>query len=245
VEVLVSGVSVPRYFHHGTIYLEAFKGKEYAIRITNPIGARIAVALSVDGLNTIDARHTEARSGSKWVLGPYESIEIRGWQTNSQNARRFFFTTEAQSYGAWLGQTENLGIISAAFFREKAHWAQQPILIPHQTPPSHPDNSPAARNEQPQADSAGLGSQEGKAKASSLPSQAEYAATGIGERIRHEVQRIHMDLEDQPFSTVSLRYEFRSALVRLGIVRPVTTTDPLIRRQQARGFREEAYCPEP
>ena len=126
VEVLVNGAPVPRYFHDGITYLEAIKGKEYAIRITNPVGSRVAVALSVDGLNTIDARHTDARSGRKWVLGPYESVVISGWQTNAQQARRFFFTTEERSYGAWLGKTENLGIISAVFFREKSCWVERP-----------------------------------------------------------------------------------------------------------------------
>ena len=72
------------------------------------VHVRVAVALSVDGLNTIDARHTDASSARKWVLGPYEAVTIRGWQTNSAQARRFFFTTEDESYGGWLGKKENL-----------------------------------------------------------------------------------------------------------------------------------------
>src|SRR5512140_3133657 len=126
-EVLVDGVAAPKYYHEGTAYLEAFKGKEYAIRLTNPTGGRVAVALSVDGLNTIDARHTEARLARKWVLDPWESVVISGWQTGSQEARRFFFTTEEKSYGAQLGKTANLGIISAAFFRERCR--PEPIAV--------------------------------------------------------------------------------------------------------------------
>ena len=52
------------------------------------------IALSVDGLNSIDAKTTSAREASKWILGPYESITIDGWQTSSSTARRFFFATE-------------------------------------------------------------------------------------------------------------------------------------------------------
>ena len=119
VDVLVDGRHVPVYFGHGLRYVEASKGKKYSIRLRNPLGVRVAVALSVDGLNTIDARHTDPRSAQKWVLGPYETITISGWQTGMNDARRFFFTSEEQSYGAWLGKPQNLGIISVVFFREK------------------------------------------------------------------------------------------------------------------------------
>ena len=53
VEILVNGVPQTRYAHDGRWYVEAFKGREYAIRLRNPYPVRVAVALSVDGLNTI------------------------------------------------------------------------------------------------------------------------------------------------------------------------------------------------
>ncbi len=248
VEVIVNGVPVSKYYHQGTTYIEALKGKEYAIRITNPIGTRVAVALSVDGMNTIDARHTEARSARKWILEPYESIVISGWQTNAQQARRFFFTTEERSYGAWLGRTENLGVISAALFRERAYRVQQPTPEPPVTPLPLPRNSPATSKERPEvkaAGAAGLQSQGDETRVAPSVPQAEYAATGIGDRVRHDVQWIHMDLEDLPFATVNLRYEFRPVLVRLGVVPLPVSDDPLIRREKARGFRGAVYCPEP
>ncbi len=240
-EILVDGVPVHKYYHQGTTYVEALKGREYSIRITNPVGARVAVALSVDGLNTIDARHTEARLARKWVLGPHESIVISGWQTSAEHARRFFFTTEERSYGAWLGQTENLGIISAAFFRERIREVYRPIP----GPPIMPlDRSQPARNEQAPAETKGARAQSGE-PAAPLSSNAEYAATGIGDRVRHDVRWVHMEIEDQPFTTVSVRYEFRPVLVRLGVFRAQAADDPLIRREGARGFRESSYCPEP
>jgi hypothetical protein len=120
IEIFVDGIQIPRYYHQGTIYVEATKGREYSIHITNPLCERVAVALSVDGLNTINAQHTAARLGQKWILGPYETVVIGGWQVNSRQARRFFFTDEAKSYGAQLGRTENLGI-SAQLFSENGH----------------------------------------------------------------------------------------------------------------------------
>src|SRR3989442_8035876 len=75
-EVLVNGHPVSEYSQSGTTYIEALAGKEYVIRITNPLGIRVAVALSVDGLNTIDARHTDSYSAKKWVLDPHQSVTI-------------------------------------------------------------------------------------------------------------------------------------------------------------------------
>ena len=71
VEIMVKGVSQPKFVHNGRLYVEALKGREYAIRLRNPYPVRVAVALSVDGLNTIDARETTAGDARKWVLGPY------------------------------------------------------------------------------------------------------------------------------------------------------------------------------
>src|SRR5687767_8567952 len=121
IDILVNDVPQHRYAHHGRWYVEAIKGKEYAIRLRNPYGVRVAVALSVDGLNTIDARQTTAVAGRKWVIDPYQIITISGWQTSQTQARRFEFTTEAHSYGQALGKTANLGIISAVFFKERVH----------------------------------------------------------------------------------------------------------------------------
>jgi hypothetical protein len=246
VEVLVNGIPLPKYYHKGTTYLEAIKGKEYKIRITNPIGERVAVALSVDGLNTIDARHTEARLARKWVLEPYQSIVLSGWQTSARQARRFLFTSEERSYGAWLNQKDNLGLISAEFFRERIQhtWKAKPPGEPLREQGNSHDN----RKEQPRAgaaDSAELQSQRNEAKAAPSAPESEYAATGMGSRIRHEVQSIYVNLEDRPFAIFNLRYEFRPVLVKLGVIPSPVLEDPLIRREKARGFRETSYCPEP
>src|SRR5258706_2648032 len=119
VDILIDGVPQPRYAHEGRWYMEAQKGREYAIRLRNPYAVRVAVALSVDGLNTIDARETSAADARKWVLGPYETVTIGGWQTSQTEARRFEFTTEARSYGQTLGKAANLGVISAVFYKER------------------------------------------------------------------------------------------------------------------------------
>jgi hypothetical protein len=80
---------------------------------------------------------------------------------------------------------------------------------------------------------------------SSRADQPEYAATGIGDRVNHEVQRVYLDLEERPFATIHLRYEYRPILVQLGVMPPQITGDPLLRREKAKGFREDEFCPEP
>src|SRR5258707_5896407 len=121
VNVLLDDAHRAEYVHRGTVYIEAVRGASYSLRLPNPTPYRVAVALSVDGLNTLDAKHTDPRSAAKWVLEPYESTVISGWQVSDQAARNFFFTGERHSYGASLGQTENLGVIEAVYFRERRH----------------------------------------------------------------------------------------------------------------------------
>ncbi len=231
VEVVVEGRALPEYRAHGTRYVEAFKGKEYAIRLHNPFDVRVAVALSVDGLSTIDARHTTAAAARKWVIGPHETITISGWQTSMAQARRFFFTTEDQSYAQRLGQPENQGVISAVFFKERAPVHVVPLA----------QNSAADDSSRQRPAPAGAA---GKAESQAARAAEEYAATGIGERTDHAVEIVHLNLESRPAATIDIRYEYRSQLVRLGILpdRPAAP-DPLSRRQNAHGF-DKGFCPD-
>src|SRR5262245_29763614 len=74
-EILVDGR--PLTTLAGT-YVEATKDREYSIRLTNRTGRRVAAALSVDGLNVIDAKRTSAREARKWILDPWQSITLDG-----------------------------------------------------------------------------------------------------------------------------------------------------------------------
>jgi hypothetical protein len=225
VDILVDGAGQPLFAHAGRWYVEARKGREYAIRLRNPYPVRVAVALSVDGLNTIDARETTAAGARKWVIDPYETIVISGWQTNQREARRFEFTTEEKSYGQALGKTANLGVISAVFFKER-------VVPPAYTEDRRKDQT----RQEPSAPSA---------SASAKRENEEYAATGMGRTTDHPVEQVWLNLEEAPSQVVNIRYEFRPQLVKLGVLPPAPiTTDPLLRREGARGF-EPGFCPEP
>ena len=230
VEIVLNGVPLQRYAHAGRWYVEALKGRDYAIRLRNPYPVRVAVALSVDGLNTIDARQSTAADARKWVLGPYETVTISGWQTSTTEARRFEFTTESRSYGQALGKTENLGVISAVFFKERVS--------------NKLDRAEESRDRQQAPPSASAAPKDQRADAAAgQKAENEYAATGMGQRTEHAVTRVWLDLEDTPAHAVDIRYEFRPQLVRLGILPAPVAADPLQRREGARGF--EAFCPEP
>jgi hypothetical protein len=232
VDILIDGVAQARFAHSGRSYVEARKGREYAIRLRNPYPVRVAVALSVDGLNTIDARETTAAAARKWVLAPYETVVISGWQTSQTEARRFEFTTEEKSYGQALGKTANLGMISAVFFKERAVTYLQEGTKDQKR--RQPAPSASARDKQ---EAAGAARQESRA-------DDEYAATGMGRRTGHAVEQVWLNLEDAPSQTVNIRYEFRPQLVKLGVLRSAPVADPLLRREGARGFAP-GYCPEP
>jgi hypothetical protein len=258
VEILVDGRPLAEYDGRGKTYVEAIAGAEYEVRVRNPLPYRVAVALSVDGLDSIDARHTSAWNASKWVIEPYGTISIGGWQMSSERARRFYFTSERDSYGAKLGQTSNLGVVTAVFFRER-----RPYPVPV-APPPYPRplyDEDGRVNKEPSAGSTGesarTDSKSGggsstdtlrrrQAPAAQPQPDDDYAATGIGRSVHNDVRWVNLELDSRPAAEVTIRYEYYSGLVRLGILpRRYERPDPLRRREGARGFEDRRFSPEP
>jgi hypothetical protein len=258
VEILVDGRPQQEYAANGRSYVEAIAGAEYEVRVRNPLPYRVAVSLSVDGLNTIDAQRTSAWNASKWVIEPYGTISISGWQMSSERARRFYFTSERESYGAKLGQTSNFGVISAVFFRERRPYPV-PVTPPYPYPrPRYEEDGRQKNSEAPSAGSAESSVERSDSAASSGDDSArrkgviapqpndEYAATGIGRSVHNDVRWVNMELDSRPAGEVMIRYEYYPALVRLGILpRPYERPDPLRRRESARGFEDRRFSPEP
>jgi hypothetical protein len=214
------------------------------LRLSNPTGRRVAVALSVDGLNVINAKHADPRKSPKWILDPWETIEISGWQVSGSHARSFYFTGERNSYGAAIGQTENLGVIEAVFFREELSFTEQWL------PFMNRDEKSQGKRER--EDSAGAAPRAQAPTTSPAPSGAmesqgkdklddDYAATGMGDKRRHDVREVEVELESSPAAKVRIRYEFRPQLVKLGVLPRYES--PIDRRERAQGFA--SYCPEP
>ena len=242
--VLVDGAAVPEYAARNRVYVEARKGREFVLRVSNPTGRRVAVALSVDGRNVIDAKRTTSREAAKWVLGPWETIDVPGWQVSGATARRFFFTETSKSYAQWLGDTANVGTIEAVFYREREREPE----------PERPQPLTRWKDAPKSEQEAGASGREGLSDKASPPSSTsqrrdssdEFAATGIGDATENPVQWVAFEAEAKPAARVAIRYEFREQLVRLGVLpRPSPNReDELLARDRARGF-EHSYAPDP
>lgn len=205
VDVLVHGRPLPEYESRGRTYVEALRGEEYEIRLRNRSSDWVAVALSVDGLNTIDASRTSAWNGSKWVIEPHQTITISGWQMDSAHAHRFYFTTERDSYAAKLGVRANLGTISAVFYRERRR------VVPI-TPPPHPIPRPMDREDSQSSADMRSSAESPGAGAAKSSRQRDEAATGIGRSVRNDVRYMDMDLESRPAAEVTICYDYGSSI---------------------------------
>jgi hypothetical protein len=252
--VLVDGVPAPEYAARGRVYLEALRGRTFSLRLSNPTSERIAVALSVDGRNVIDAKRTSAGAAAKWILLPGQTADIPGWQISGESARRFFFTETRRSYARWLGDTTNAGSIEAVFFRERHPRSAQPVWARPapvdeglQRESGNPSSESKSRDSAAPADAIRSGVAGGipaPPEAATVAPRREtdrFAATGIGEKTRFEIQWTSFDEDPSPAARVLLRYEFRSELIRLGVL---PREDDLYARDRGRGFERE-YAPDP
>lgn len=177
----------------GRPYVAASRGERYSVRLTNPLPVRVAVNLTVDGLNSITGRPGGPAEGPKWVIEPYGSVTIPGWQVSSGEARRFFFTDKRASYAAWreeetgLDLSANCGVIGAAFF-----WSQKEL-----------DRRLTARSV---VRHTGRGLFHDDVRSRKAPGEAaamregEEAGTGMGEREHHPTVRVDFDYDAGMYS---------------------------------------------
>jgi hypothetical protein len=241
--VIVDGSAAAEYPFRDRTYVEALRGKSFSLRLHNPTGERVAVALSVDGLNVIDARRTTTGAATKWILGPGQTVDIPGWQVSGQTSRRFFFTETARSYAKWIGDTRNVGVIEAVFFREKAPRVAPLWVAPSAQSPEASRDAAAgaagetARREAPQNKARA----EARGSVSPTRESDSFAATGIGERTEFPVQWVRFEEDPVPAASIALRYEFRRELARLGVL---PGEDELYARDRGRGF-DRSYAPDP
>ena len=112
-------------------------------------------------------------------------------------------------------------MVAAAFFRER------------RPEPPLPIDAPSARR---------MKAEESRVRAEADAAE-DMAATGIGREVDHRVRRVRFDEESTAAATVSVRYEYRDELVRLGVL--PSDGDALARRERARGFDDDFFAPDP
>jgi hypothetical protein len=249
VSVEVDGQSSPLYAApdgSGRFYLEARSGSRYSITLANRGAERLGVVLTADGLNVISGERDQGR-GRMYVLDPWQTTTVQGWRTSLREVRQFTFVDEHASYAARSGKAnEKMGWIEVAVFRERRPFVRAVPRV--QTPAPLPAEPARDRVEggvrfgsagAPDAPTAKAESNEAQAPAASGMARS-YPGTGWGERTKDPVVLVSFDPETSPSECVTLRYEYRRALVALGVLpRFVPSRDRLWERDHAEaGFAQ-------
>jgi hypothetical protein len=227
----------------GRYYLEARAGGRYSVSLANRSGERVGVVLTVDGLNAISGERDKGR-GRMYVLDPWQGTSVQGWRTSLQEVRQFTFVDERRSYATRTGQAnEKMGWIEVAVYRERRALAQalpradsdrrRPYPIESQENRA-PAGAPAAEAPSTRDESEASAKLEGDGK------RRSYPGTGWGQRTHDPVVLVSFDPEPEPRERIALCYEYRSALVALGVLPPRTTPpDRLWQRDRAEpGFAQ-------
>jgi hypothetical protein len=240
VSVRVGGRAAPLYpapDGSSRRYLEAREGADYAVFLRNRTGERVGIVLTVDGLNAISGTRDDGR-GRMYVLAPWGQATVRGWRTSLTEVRRFSFVDERRSYAARTEQAgSRMGWIEAAVYRER----RRVVRAPRWREESRENDTAAA----PAAAAGGERPAAGRDEAS-RPATAEsepkarqgssYPGTGWGGRTHDPAVLVSFDPEAAPGECVTLRYEYRPALVALGVLpRPVSPLDRLWERDRGEG----------
>jgi hypothetical protein len=244
VSVMVDGSTAPLYHRAGNWdrnYFQAFRGRNYALAVTNNTGQRIGVLIAVDGLNVVNGERSNlSRGEAMYVLDPWEHAVIRGWRTSLSDVRRFVFVDEERSYAERTGQANgDMGWIRVLAFREDRPAWRMPELPrvrrenePRGARPEVDDLAPptaqrekAGASEQAPAPTLG-GELRNDKRAETLQrdevrapmAQESAPGTGWGERRYDPVNEVEFVAERNAVDRINLRYEYESGLRALGIV---------------------------
>ena len=204
-----TGQTLEAYRHLGRDWVAGDPGERYAVRLVNRTGQRVLVVLSVDGVNAVSGE-TAAPDQSGYVLEPWERAEIAGWRKSLKEIAQFYFTALPDSYAARTDRPDNVGVIGAAVFREKAR--------PRPAAPYLSQSAPSAGNEARSAeaaDAAGLAA----APAAKATRESERLGTGHGEREYAPTRHTGFERAGgAPAEVVSLRYDSRDNLAARGVI---------------------------
>jgi hypothetical protein len=222
----------------GRFYVEAREGRRYAVNLANRTGGRVGVVVTVDGLNVISGQRDAGR-GRMNVLDPWPRPTARGWRTSLEEVHQFTFVDERASYATRSGKAnEKMGWIEVAVFRESRPLVQWRPRLQSPPAPSTREYDEAGTREEAAEPEAARDAAEGAAKA--VGRARSFPGTGWGERAQDPVVLVSFEPEPVPCEQTTLRYEYRPALVALGVLpRPTPRRDRLWERDHAEsGFAQ-------
>jgi hypothetical protein len=234
----------------GRFYLEALPHARYTLRLANNTRERFAVLATVDGLNVISGERDRATGpdGRMYVLGPWESMAIRGWRTSLAEVRTFTFVDEQRSYAARSGKANaKMGWIELAVYRERrpyGHLTPEERNIPEAQAESARGQGGSARERSSRAPSAGAPAAEARGDdeadlrtAPRAEAPRSYPGTGWGAASSDPAVVVDFDPQPYPAERTTLRYEYASGLRALGIdLRRWAAHDRLRERDRGEGF---------
>lgn len=188
-----TGRKLETWRHDGRIYIAGTPGERYAVRLANRSGGRLLTVLSVDGVNAVTGETAAARQ-SGYVLGPWQSAEIRGWRKSLDDVAAFYFTALPDAYAARTGRPDNVGVIGVAVFRE------------YVAPPPAPFD--ALSKQAPDAAGRGRAMQE-----------EARLGTGHGERLNDPTQYADFRrASEAPAEVLAIYYDSRANMLARGII---------------------------
>jgi len=207
----------------GLPFVNAAQGERYSVRIYNPLPVRVAVDLTVDGLNSITGKPSGIADGQKWMIDPHSCVTIPGWQVSGGEARRFFFTDKPKSYAKWRGDmtgkdlSANCGVIGAAYF-----WNQQELDQYFDSHPlyrytyRHEDYLDRAKKTSKAYDMAAPAASGALGEEGMRPEAApqQEAGTGMGEGESHPTYQVAFDYNTgmyDPSQALVIYYDFAKA----------------------------------
>lgn len=118
--VLVGDKPIKEYSHEQSLFVEGRAGSEYTIRVRNGTSSRACFILSVDGLSVLDGKECSDTSPG-YILSAGEKLDVLCYKVDDATGAKFVFGTKDESYSAQIGKgTDNVGVIAARIFREKA-----------------------------------------------------------------------------------------------------------------------------
>jgi hypothetical protein len=218
VSVHVNGRGTPLYQNadrQDRWYLEAREAANYDVTVRNLTGERVGFVIAVDGLNAINGLKSHLGADEPmYVLDPYASTTVKGWRKNLGNVSKFVFVDERDSYAARTDQANgDLGWVRVVAFNEF-----HPVILRSQgwgsVKSQYRDGgdangvAPQAQGQPVRPDMAPLAERE------VTPSPG----TGWGDNQRDRVREVDFRPERYAAAQVILRYEYRDALQRLGIL---------------------------
>jgi hypothetical protein len=195
---------------NGRPWLQVRPGSEYSIVIYNPLPVRVAVAVTIDGLNTVDGKRTTPDRAQKWMIDANSSITLRGWQTDRGSLRRFVFTDENGSYAEWKGKrdrknyTRNLGVIGIAYF-----WNSEELRAALRPP--EPFYGHGWSYDKRSESAAPAAADEAETRPQQAPAAKSRAGTGMGDREYNNVYEVEFRYDTGMYRSrdaLTIYYEF-------------------------------------